>query len=213
MNGKCYNLTLLHMKKYLTKDTMTVCTSQLNCTSVRGTDGQTDCPIWLRVPRMHLMHYDTWCVYDKDHTSALWIKNTSKSDPCSYEVTSLINKAQKKFWGSNEIQTHELSYMYELSPIGSRANALHPSIIDKNNYYTTWAGQRNWPRYMHLHCTPLTHLCELTTNLYKLTSEHPLVPVSARQQLWWVHQLLVHHHYGYLQVLFCVLLNLEEQRI
>ena len=31
----------------------------------------------------------TSCVYDKDHTcmSALWIKNTSKSDPRSYEVT------------------------------------------------------------------------------------------------------------------------------
>ena len=27
--------------------------------------------------------------------SALWIKNTSESDPCSYEVTAVTNKAQK----------------------------------------------------------------------------------------------------------------------
>ena len=43
-----------------------------------------------------------WCVYDKDHMSALWIKNTSESDPRSYEVT---NKAQKTF---NGIRTHVL---------------------------------------------------------------------------------------------------------
>ena len=37
-----------------------------------------------------------WCVYDKDHMSALRIKNTSESDPLSYEVTSAdTNKAQK----------------------------------------------------------------------------------------------------------------------
>ena len=29
----------------------------------------------------------TCCVYDKDHISALRIKNTVESDPCSYEVT------------------------------------------------------------------------------------------------------------------------------
>ena len=28
-----------------------------------------------------------WRVYDKDHMSALQIKNTSESDPRSYEVT------------------------------------------------------------------------------------------------------------------------------
>ena len=28
-----------------------------------------------------------WSVYDKDHMSALQIKNTSESDPRSYEVT------------------------------------------------------------------------------------------------------------------------------
>ena len=28
-----------------------------------------------------------WCVYDKDHISALWIKNTSESDPLSYKVS------------------------------------------------------------------------------------------------------------------------------
>ena len=38
----------------------------------------------------------TWCVYDKDHMSALRIKNTSESDPRSYEVTQAVtNKAQK----------------------------------------------------------------------------------------------------------------------
>ena len=37
-----------------------------------------------------------WCVHDKDHISALRIKNTSKSDPRSYEVTwAVTNKAQK----------------------------------------------------------------------------------------------------------------------
>ena len=29
------------------------------------------------------------CVYDKDYMSALWIKNTSESDPHSYEVLKL----------------------------------------------------------------------------------------------------------------------------
>ena len=28
-----------------------------------------------------------WCVYDKDHLSVLRIKNTSGSDPLSYEVS------------------------------------------------------------------------------------------------------------------------------
>ena len=48
----------------------------------------------------------TWCVYDIDHMSALQIKNTSESDPCSYEVTLAVrNKAQKNIlrlqWDSN----------------------------------------------------------------------------------------------------------------
>ena len=47
----------------------------------------------------------TWYVYDKDDMSALRIKNTSESDPRSYEVT---NKAQKKFWASNGIRNHDL---------------------------------------------------------------------------------------------------------
>ena len=39
----------------------------------------------------------TCCVYDKDHMSALQIKNTSESDPRSYEVTQAVTKkAQKK---------------------------------------------------------------------------------------------------------------------
>ena len=41
----------------------------------------------------------------------LRIRNTSESDPHSYEVTfkgSYINKAQKKLWGSNRIRTHDL---------------------------------------------------------------------------------------------------------
>ena len=41
--------------------------------------------------------------------NALRIKNTSESDPRSYEVTyAVTNKAQKKFWGSNRIWTHDL---------------------------------------------------------------------------------------------------------
>ena len=43
-----------------------------------------------------------WCVYDKDHMSALRIRNTSESDPRSYEVTKAVtNKTQKKFWHFN----------------------------------------------------------------------------------------------------------------
>ena len=46
---------------------------------------------------------------DKDHMIALQLKNTSESDPHSYEVTlAVTNKAQKKFWGSSRIQTHDL---------------------------------------------------------------------------------------------------------
>ena len=37
--------------------------------------------------------------------SAVRIKNTSESDPRSYAVTK---KAQKQFWGSNGIRTHDL---------------------------------------------------------------------------------------------------------
>ena len=44
---------------------------------------------------MSPQYSQTWCVYDKDHMSALGIKNTSESDPGSYEVVT--NKAQKKF--------------------------------------------------------------------------------------------------------------------
>ena len=51
----------------------------------------------------------TRCVYDKDHMSELRIKSTSESDPRSYKVTKAVtNKAQKKFWGSNGIRTHDL---------------------------------------------------------------------------------------------------------
>ena len=35
----------------------------------------------------------TWCVYDKDHMSALWMKNTSESDPHSYEVTLAVKNS------------------------------------------------------------------------------------------------------------------------
>ena len=42
--------------------------------------------------------WDLKCVYDKDHMSALRIKDTSESDPHSYEVTQAVtNKAQKQF--------------------------------------------------------------------------------------------------------------------
>ena len=41
--------------------------------------------------------------------SALRIKNSSESDPRSYEVTAAVtNKAQKLFWSSNGIRTHDL---------------------------------------------------------------------------------------------------------
>ena len=41
--------------------------------------------------------------------SALQIKNTSESDPRSYEVTyTVTNKAQKKFWDFNGIWNHDL---------------------------------------------------------------------------------------------------------
>ena len=37
------------------------------------------------------------CVYDIDHMYALWIENTSESDPHSYEATKAVaKKAQKK---------------------------------------------------------------------------------------------------------------------
>ena len=37
------------------------------------------------------------CVYDIDHMCALWIENTSESDPHSYEATKAVaKKAQKK---------------------------------------------------------------------------------------------------------------------
>ena len=55
--------------------------------------------------------------YDKDHTSAVQINNTS--DPRSYKVKAVTNKAQKEFWGSNGIQTHDLrdtgAMLYRLS--------------------------------------------------------------------------------------------------
>ena len=60
----------------------------------------------------------SWCVYDKDHKSALRIKNTSESDPHSYEVINL-SKAQKNFWGFKGIWIHDLCNtgvkLYQLS--------------------------------------------------------------------------------------------------
>ena len=51
--------------------------------------------------------------------SALQIKNTSESDPHSYEVTQLQIKPGKNFWGSNRIQTCDLHdtgvMLYQLS--------------------------------------------------------------------------------------------------
>ena len=52
--------------------------------------------------------------------NALWIKNTSESDPHSYEVTEAVtNKAKKKLWGSNGVWTHDLhdtsAMLYQLS--------------------------------------------------------------------------------------------------
>ena len=38
-----------------------------------------------------------WCVYDiNNHIYALWIKNTSESDPCSYEATKAVAKKGQK---------------------------------------------------------------------------------------------------------------------
>ena len=47
-------------------------------------------------------------LYDKDHMSALRIKNISESDPRSYEAT---NKAQKKIRG-----TAKITFTYILYP-------------------------------------------------------------------------------------------------
>ena len=52
--------------------------------------------------------------------SALRIKNTSESDPRSYEATKAVaKKAQKKFWDFNGIRTHDLrdtcAMLYQLS--------------------------------------------------------------------------------------------------
>ena len=33
------------------------------------------------------MTFMVWCVYDKDHMSAIWLKNTSESDSRTYVVT------------------------------------------------------------------------------------------------------------------------------
>ena len=86
----------------------------------------------------------TWCVYDKDHMSALWIKNTSESDPHSYEVTyTVTNKAQKKFWDSNRIQTNDLcdtgTMLYHRLH-SSDGRALHWCSWDRGR----WAIQRDW---------------------------------------------------------------------
>ena len=41
-------------------------------------------------------------MYDKNHMSALQIKNTSESDQL------LVSNKAQKFWGSNGIRTHDL---------------------------------------------------------------------------------------------------------
>ena len=46
---------------------------------------------------------------------ALWVENTSESDPCSYEATKAVaKKAQKKIWGFNRIQAHDLHDISEI---------------------------------------------------------------------------------------------------
>ena len=52
--------------------------------------------------------------------NALWIENTSESDLHTYEATKAVaKKTQKKFWGFNGIQTHNLhdtgAMLYRLS--------------------------------------------------------------------------------------------------
>ena len=63
-------------------------------------------------------------IYDVYMIKIIWVhcrKNTSESDPRSYEVTNkqLQIKPRKKFWGSNGIRTHDLrdtgATLYQLS--------------------------------------------------------------------------------------------------
>ena len=56
----------------------------------------------------------------KDHVSELRIESRNERDLRSCEVTEAVtNKAQKKFWGSNGIRTHDLrdtgAMIYRLS--------------------------------------------------------------------------------------------------
>ena len=61
------------------------------------------------------MAWTMWSVYDKDHMSELRIENRSERDLRSCEVTQAVtNKAQKNFWGSNEIRTQ-----YDLRDTGA----------------------------------------------------------------------------------------------
>ena len=47
--------------------------------------------------------------FNKKQKTSVSEMNRSESDPCSCEVTSAVTKkAQKKFWGSNGIRTHDL---------------------------------------------------------------------------------------------------------
>ena len=62
--------------------------------------------------------------------SELWIKNRSEWDLHSCEVTwAGTNKAQKKFWGSNGIWTHDLcdtgAMLYQLSYCMSVASSIY----------------------------------------------------------------------------------------
>ena len=55
--------------------------------------------------QLNLADYEM-CIWYRSYIYALYIENTSKSDPHSY--AAIAKKAQKKFWGSSRIGTHDL---------------------------------------------------------------------------------------------------------
>ena len=91
---------------------------------------------------------------------ALWIENTSKDDPRCHEATKgVTNRDQKKFWGFNRIQTHDLHdtsvTLYQLSyevflGLGVRQEwaLLHYGLLVPK-YIINHIEHRIWWRYTH----------------------------------------------------------------